>query len=107
MQNDARSEVRHCRVLPGSPEGARLMAYDVRLATRITATVDHRLRMLALIQRQSLSHVLSVLLDQALPPADELASLLKEQGRGRGMTAVCSRCGEVYWAALGHSCHLR
>lgn len=52
------------------------MAYDVRLATRITAAVDLRLRMLALASRQPLSHVLDGLLDQALPPADELAALL-------------------------------
>lgn len=52
------------------------MAYDVRLATRITPAVDRRLRMLALIKSQPLSHVLVGLLDQALPPADELASLL-------------------------------
>lgn len=56
------------------------MAYDVRLATKITATVDRRLRMLALLRGQALSHVLVTLLDQALPPADELASLL---GDGR------------------------
>lgn len=52
------------------------MAYDVRLATRITTTVDRRLRMLALAKSQPLSHVLVNLLDQALPSADELASLL-------------------------------
>jgi hypothetical protein len=52
------------------------MSYDVRLATRITTAVDRRLRMLALIKSQPLSHVLVTLLDQALPPADELASLL-------------------------------
>lgn len=52
------------------------MAYDVRLATRITTAVDRRLRMLALARSQPLSHVLVSLLDQALPPADELASLL-------------------------------
>lgn len=54
------------------------MAYDVPLATRITKTVDRRLRMLALVQRQSLNHVLVAVLDQALPPADELASLLSD-----------------------------
>lgn len=54
------------------------MVYDVRLATRITTTVDRRLRMLALIQRQSLNHVLVAVLDQALPQADELASLLSD-----------------------------
>ena len=52
------------------------MAYDVRLATRITSAVDRRLRMLALAKRQPLSHVLTGLLDQALPAADELASML-------------------------------
>ena len=52
------------------------MAYDVRLATRITTAVDRRLRMLALVKSQPLSHVLVTLLDQVLPPVDELASLL-------------------------------
>ena len=52
------------------------MTYDVRLATRITPAVDRRLRMLALARSQPLSHVLTGLLDQALPPADELASAL-------------------------------
>ena len=52
------------------------MAYDVRLATRITSAVDRRLRMLALANSQPLSHVLTGLLDQALPSADELASML-------------------------------
>lgn len=52
------------------------MAYDVRLATRITTGVDRRLRMLALVKSQPLSHVLVSLLDQVLPPADELASQL-------------------------------
>lgn len=52
------------------------MAYDVRLATRITDGVDRRLRMLALASRRPLSHVLDGLLDQVLPPADELATRL-------------------------------
>ena len=52
------------------------MAYDVRLATKISATVDRRLRMFALIKGQPLNHVLVTLLDQVLPPAAELASLL-------------------------------
>jgi hypothetical protein len=58
-----------------SLEGTHFM-YDVRLATRITTGVDRRLRMLALAKSQPLSHVLVSLLDQVLPPADELASLL-------------------------------
>lgn len=52
------------------------MANDVQLSTRITSPVDRRLRMFALVKRQPLSRVLVSLLDQALPPADELASLL-------------------------------
>lgn len=52
--------------------------YDVPLATRITSTVDRRLRMLALVKSQPLSHVLVSLLDQVLPSADELASRLAE-----------------------------
>ena len=52
------------------------MAYDVPLTTRTTATVDRRLRMLALVKSQPLSHVLTGLLDQVLPSADELASML-------------------------------
>lgn len=52
------------------------MRYDVRLATKITSPVDRRLRMLAILKGKPLSHVLVSLLDQALPPADELASLL-------------------------------
>jgi hypothetical protein len=52
------------------------MAYDVRLATSITGPVDRRLRMFALARSQPLNHVLVSLLDQVLPSADELASLL-------------------------------
>ena len=52
--------------------------YDVPLATRITSTVDRRLRMLALVKSQPLSHVLVSLLDQVLSSADELASRLAE-----------------------------
>ena len=52
------------------------MAYDVRLATKITEPVDRRLRMLALVKGRPLNHVLVGLLDKALPPASELAALL-------------------------------
>jgi hypothetical protein len=54
------------------------MADEVRLATRIGCDVDRRLRMLALVRRQRLSHLLTSLLDQSLPPADELAGQLRE-----------------------------
>lgn len=57
------------------------MAYDVPLATRITSTVDRRLRMLALARSQPLSHVLDDLLNQVLPSAAELASLLRDGQR--------------------------
>lgn len=51
-------------------------AAEVRLDARIPRTVNRRLRMLALAQDRPLSHVLSVLLDGALPPAEELAASL-------------------------------
>lgn len=54
------------------------MSYDVPLGTRITSSVDRRLRMLVLLQRQPLSSVLTSLLDKALPSADELAALLRD-----------------------------
>jgi len=49
---------------------------DVRIATSITSAVDRRLRMLALVKGQPMNHVLVGLLDQVLPPADELAAML-------------------------------
>jgi hypothetical protein len=52
---------------------------DVRLATTTTEAVDRRLRMLAILKRQSVSRVLTALLDQHLPPADELAGQLREK----------------------------
>jgi hypothetical protein len=63
------------------------MAYNVTLGARITANVDRRLRMLALIQRQPLNSVLTGLLDKALPSADELAGLLRD-GQGADPEAV-------------------
>jgi hypothetical protein len=52
------------------------MACDVPLSSRITRPVERRLRMLALLKGQPLSHVLDGLLDEALPPAEELATQL-------------------------------
>jgi hypothetical protein len=64
------------------------MACDVPLSSRITRPVDLRLRMLALLKGQPLSHVLDGLLDQALPPADELASRLGNgQAAGEALEA--------------------
>lgn len=72
MQKDSSAECAH---------GERLAAAcDVRLATRISQPVDHRLRMLALIERRPLSHVLTQLLDQVLPPADVLVERMREGG---------------------------
>jgi hypothetical protein len=50
--------------------------YDTRLGTRITASVDARLRQLALVHRRRLSHVLDDVLDAALPAAEDLAAQL-------------------------------
>lgn len=54
------------------------MATKVRLATRIGSGVDRRLRMFALAKGMRLSDALTVLLDQALPSADELDCRLRE-----------------------------
>jgi hypothetical protein len=48
--------------------------YNARLATRVTTSVDTRLRQLALLRRRSISHVLDDVLDSALPSAHELAA---------------------------------
>jgi hypothetical protein len=48
--------------------------YDARLATRITTSVDTRLRQLALVQRRRISHLLDELLDAALPTGQDLAA---------------------------------
>jgi hypothetical protein len=50
--------------------------YDTRLGTRITASVDARLRQLALVRRQRLSHLLDDVLDGALPTAEDLTTQL-------------------------------
>jgi hypothetical protein len=50
--------------------------YDARLGTRITASVDARLRQLALVRRGRLNHVLDDVLDAALPTADDLTAQL-------------------------------
>jgi hypothetical protein len=63
------------------------MAGEVPLTTRITPSVDRRLRMLALIQRRHLNDVLTSLLDQALPSAAELAGQLHESPSATGAVA--------------------
>ena len=50
--------------------------YNARLGTRITESVDVRLRQLAQIRRRRLSHVLDDVLDAALPTAEDLRAQL-------------------------------
>jgi hypothetical protein len=53
--------------------------YDARLATRITSSVDSRLRQLALLDRRRISHLLDDVLDMALPSAEDLAGRFAHQ----------------------------
>jgi len=55
-----------------------MAGYDSRIATRITRDADRRLRLTAMLLRKPLNHVLTDLIGQALPPADELAERLKD-----------------------------
>jgi hypothetical protein len=59
-------------ILPRSDQVTK--TYDARLATRITTSVDTRLRQLALLQRRRISHLLDDLLDAALPTSEDLAA---------------------------------
>lgn len=80
MQKDGRAQ---------SPHGDRPeQACDVRLASRISQPVDYRLRLLALAERRPLSHVLTQLLDQVLPPADVLLEQLRDSGPAPVVTEV-------------------
>lgn len=65
--------------------------YSTRIATRISASVDARLRQLALVSHRRINHVLDDLLDSALPTAEDLAARLvraasadEETGHGVG-----------------------
>jgi hypothetical protein len=58
-------------------------SYDARLATRVTASVDARLRQLALLQRRRLCHLLDDLLDAALPTSEDLAARFAQLTSGR------------------------
>jgi hypothetical protein len=68
--------------------------YTARLGTRITAGVDARLRQLALIRRQRLSHILDELLDAALPGPAELAAQLTVQLAGFGQDSDAGGDGD-------------
>ena len=50
---------------------------DTRLATRISATTDRRLRLAALLCRQPLYQFLDQTLDRVLPPVGELAEQIQ------------------------------
>lgn len=57
--------------------------YDARLATRITTSVDTRLRQLALVSRRRISHVLDDVLDAALPTTEDLTARFTRLARPR------------------------
>lgn len=57
--------------------------YNARLGTRITVSVDARLRQLALVRRRRLSHVLDDVLDAALPTAEDLTTQLRRLASAR------------------------
>ena len=50
---------------------------DARLATRITEAVDRRLRLAALVRRMPIGQFLDLVLDEALPPVDQLADQIR------------------------------
>ena len=58
-------------------------AYTARLATRVTTSVDTRLRQLALVSRRRISHVLDDVLDAALPSAEDLSAQLARRAGPR------------------------
>ena len=58
----------------------RAVAYDTRLATRIPGELDRRLRLLAVLTRRPLAHVLADLLARELPTEAELADRLQQIG---------------------------
>ena len=66
-------------VLPGRYQVTK--AYTARLATRVTTSVDTRLRQLALLSRRRISHVLDDVLDAALPNAENLGAQLARRAR--------------------------
>ena len=66
-------------------------AYNARLGTRITESVDARLRQLALVRRRRLSHVLDDVLDAALPTAEDLRAQLARLAGTRSQARHGSR----------------
>ena len=74
-------------------------ACEIRLASRVSPAVDRRLRLLVLIQRRPLSHVLTQLLDQALPPHDELIDQLRGGDEPAGAVTTDDQCENGIGAA--------
>ena len=63
---------------PASAVGTSPPLCDVRLATRISEGVDRRLRLAALLRNNTpLGQYLDLVLDQALPPVDQLADQIR------------------------------
>jgi hypothetical protein len=54
-----------------------LPVLDAPLSTRISTDVDRRLRLAALVRRMPLGQFLDLVLDQALPPVDQLADQIR------------------------------
>jgi hypothetical protein len=55
--------------------------YTARLATRITPSVDTRLRQLALLRHRRINHLLDEILDTALPTPADLLTQMAALGR--------------------------
>lgn len=68
-----------------------MKTYNARLATRITAGVDARLRQLALLRRQRINRTLDELLDRTLPTSAELIGQLAQLGDDDGREAAGGR----------------
>jgi hypothetical protein len=60
-----------------APAEANPAVLDIRLATKISEPVDRRLRLAALVRRMPLGQFLDLVLDQALPPVDQLADQIR------------------------------
>jgi hypothetical protein len=54
---------------------------NTRLATRISAEADRRLRLTALVRGMRLGHLLDQILSQYLPTADQLTAQISAEGK--------------------------
>jgi hypothetical protein len=67
--------------LPFRPCGGSVRQLDTRLATRISAQADRRLRLTALVHGMRLGHLLDQILSQHLPTADQLTAQISAEGK--------------------------